>query len=175
MTKLVALCCLHVCSVGMAFTQSGPTLWGAFSQGFATPSSSSLNVQSVAGQTFVGTGQSTHFRVVAGVLSDTLVQQGVPLDVAPPGELPGKIELCQNSPNPFNPATTIRYAVPSSGRVELVVFSILGERVATLVDEVKTPGYYLTSFDAHRYGSGVYFYRLATSGSMLVRKMIALK
>lgn len=82
--------------------------------------------------------------------------------------LPEKFELFQNYPNPFNPLTTIGYAIPllrgNEGGVfvNLVVYDILGKKIATLVNEELSPGAYNISFDTQQYqlASGVYFYRL---------------
>jgi len=81
--------------------------------------------------------------------------------------LPNDPQLYPNYPNPFNPATTIRYAVPNSGsrfRVDLKVYNVLGQEVQTLVKDEKGPGFYEVSFDARGYSSGVYFYRVVISG-----------
>jgi hypothetical protein len=92
------------------------------------------------------------------------------------GALPGQFQLDQNYPNPFNPATVIGFQISRSSQVELIVYNILGERVATLVNGVKSPGAYQVKFDASRFSSGVYFYRLLADGALLeTRKMMLLK
>ncbi len=74
--------------------------------------------------------------------------------------------LFQNYPNPFNPVTTINYSIPSMSKVSLKVYDILGEVVAVLVDEEKSPGTYSIKFNAEKLASGVYIYRLENiSGS----------
>jgi hypothetical protein len=91
-------------------------------------------------------------------------------------ELPSGISLDQNYPNPFNPSTSIRFQVPEPGRVSLKVYSLLGQEVATLVDDVRSAGTYLATFDARGLASGVYFYRLdAGSGPSLAKRMLILK
>ena len=92
------------------------------------------------------------------------------------GVLPGQFQLDQNYPNPFNPATVIGFQISKSSQVTLIVYNILGERIATLVDGVKAPGAYQVNFDASRFSSGVYFYRLLADGALLqTRKMMLLK
>jgi hypothetical protein len=92
------------------------------------------------------------------------------------GELPAAFSLEQNYPNPFNPATSIRFQVPREDHVSLKVYSLLGQEVATVVDEVRPAGTYLATFDARGLASGVYFYRLdAGAGQSMTRRMLVLK
>ncbi len=73
---------------------------------------------------------------------------------------PEKFELFQNYPNPFNPTTTICYQLTKDSKVNLKVYNILGQEVATLVDEQKQAGYHQEVFDATRHASGMYVYRI---------------
>jgi probable HAF family extracellular repeat protein len=83
--------------------------------------------------------------------------------------------LEQNFPNPFNPRTTIRYYVPVSSPVSITIYNILGQQVATLVDEFKAAGKYDVEFNASQLSSGVYFYRLEAAGHVQTRKLLLLK
>ena len=76
---------------------------------------------------------------------------------------------------PFNPDTTIKYSVPSSNRVSLKVYDILGNEVATIVNEYKPAGSYEVEFDASGLPSGIYFYKLQTGPFVKMKKMILLK
>ncbi len=87
--------------------------------------------------------------------------------------LPAEFELKQNFPNPFNPSTTIRYALPTRSHVTLTVFNTLGQAVATLVNESQDAGYHDVRFDASGLASGVYFYRLS-AGDFVATKRLAL-
>jgi hypothetical protein len=93
--------------------------------------------------------------------------------------IPRRFELYQNYPNPFNPSTTIKYDLPKESRVKIVVYDILGRKVATLVDEMKKAGSYQVIWDANRLASGVYFYRTeavsADKRFVDVKKMILVK
>jgi Secretion system C-terminal sorting domain len=94
--------------------------------------------------------------------------------VAPHG-LPQAYELRQNYPNPFNPTTQIKYNVAAKGQVTLKVFNLLGQQVATLVNEVQNPGEYSVRFDAKGLGSGVYFYRINAGNFVNTKKMLLLR
>ncbi len=97
------------------------------------------------------------------------------------GNIPEDYELSQNYPNPFNSTTLIRYAIPDRDRegrprhTTLEVYNILGEKVATLVNEKQTPGYKAVTWDAKDMASGVYFYRLKAGDFVLTRKLMLLK
>jgi len=91
-----------------------------------------------------------------------------------------EFRLRQNFPNPFNPTTTIRFALKQSGRVALDVFGVRGQKVATLVDRSLPAGEHSLRIDASRWASGIYFYRLLVvrHGQVVfrrIRKMVALK
>ncbi|MFU8862051.1 MAG: T9SS type A sorting domain-containing protein [Cyclonatronaceae bacterium] len=90
-------------------------------------------------------------------------------------ENPYVFYLSENYPNPFNPATSITYQIPHDGQVRLDVFNVLGQQVASLVDEVKVAGRYETRFDARALSSGVYLYRLTSGGQVMTRKMVLVK
>jgi len=88
---------------------------------------------------------------------------------------PDQIALAQNYPNPFNPSTIIRYELPSESSVTLEVYSIEGQRVATLVNSQQPAGMHSVNFDASNLASGVYLYRLTAGTNVLSRKMILIK
>jgi hypothetical protein len=83
--------------------------------------------------------------------------------------------LQQNYPNPFNPSTQIRYSVATSGHVSLKVFNVLGQEVASLVDEVQTAGSHEVRFDAAALPNGTYFCRMKSAGFEETQKMLLLK
>ena len=88
---------------------------------------------------------------------------------------PTSFALHQNYPNPFNGATHIRYDIPEPMAVELVVYNLLGEIIATLVNEVQSPDRYDFVFDSGNYPSGVYFFRLRTRSFTEVRKLLIVR
>jgi len=90
-------------------------------------------------------------------------------------ESPSSFMLSQNFPNPFNPSTTIRYAVAHRSHVTLSVFNTLGQHIATLVNETQDAGYHDVHFDASGLASGVYFYRLSAGEIAQSRELLLLK
>lgn len=113
--------------------------------------------------------------------SDFSISQGVTaVNQAP--DLPESYQLYQNYPDPFNPTTQIKYTIVSRSMVTLEVFNTLGQKVATLYSGEKSAGDYTATFNASRFASGVYFYRLTAtplSGEghsfYSVKKMILMK
>jgi hypothetical protein len=87
--------------------------------------------------------------------------------------------LAQNYPNPFNPSTKIEYSLPVEARVTLEVYSTLGEKVATLVNETQTAGVYEATFSAANLNSGLYLVRIEAQANkesfIQVRKMVLMK
>jgi len=83
--------------------------------------------------------------------------------------------LDQNYPNPFNPSTMISYSIPQSSFVTLKVYDIVGNEVATLVNETKSAGKYDISFDASNLSNGVYLYSIKTNNFTSTKKMILMK
>jgi hypothetical protein len=104
------------------------------------------------------------------VRSPTDVNDGVE-----PSGLPTSFNLSQNFPNPFNPSTIIRFALPRPSHVELEVFNILGQKVVTLIDKHLPAGSHEIEFNAFDYPSGIYFYRLSHDQGVETRKMTLIK
>jgi len=107
-------------------------------------------------------GRLLSYKVVTGV-SEKLPQ------------LPFTFALQQNYPNPFNPTTTIEYSIPIDALVTLKIFDVLGNKVATLVDQKQIAGLHYVTFDGNSLASGVYFYRLQTAAYFVVKKLVLLK
>lgn len=93
-----------------------------------------------------------------------------------PDKVPDKFALHQNYPNPFNPSTTIKFELPINSFVALKVYDILGNEIATLVEEgEKLAGVYEISFDASKLPTGTYIYRLSAGDFVETKKMILMK
>lgn len=127
-------------------------------------------------------GASVQFTVgdtsaVSGTVSISSLQWTTPTatSVQRINDVPRTFALRQNYPNPFNPSTTIRFTLPSSQHVTLTVYNLLGEEVATLVDETVNAGESSVQFDASRLSSGVYLYKLQAGTSTQTRRMMLVK
>jgi hypothetical protein len=89
--------------------------------------------------------------------------------------LPETVYLGRNYPNPFNPATAIRYSLPAAGLTRLSVYDILGREVAVLIDGYESAGEHKVVFNAEGLASGIYFYRLKFRNLIRTGKMVLLK
>jgi photosystem II stability/assembly factor-like uncharacterized protein len=95
--------------------------------------------------------------------------------------LSDKFILYQNYPNPFNDKSKIKYQISKTGiknnisKVKLILFDISGKKIETLVNRKQIPGIYEVIFDASKYSSGVYFYKLETESHSEIKKMVLLK
>lgn len=91
------------------------------------------------------------------------------------GEIPAVFDLAQNYPNPFNPSTTIRFDLPVHSPVVLTVYSMLGQRIAVLVNEELPAGRHEVRFDASSLPSGVYVYSMQAGSFIRHRKLLLLR
>ncbi len=102
--------------------------------------------------------------VVTGIKSDNSLDQ-----------VPKSYQLYQNYPNPFNPTTIIRFDLPKEDRVTLDVYNILGQRVASLINQDMKAGVHEYNFNASYLSSGVYFYRISAGNFSSTKKLMLLK
>ena len=89
--------------------------------------------------------------------------------------VPRDFALHQNYPNPFNPSTTIKFAVPKTSLVNIKIYDLTGQEVASIVNEVKEAGTYEIKFDARNLASGIYLYRMIADNFTSVKKFNVLK
>ncbi len=113
-------------------------------------------------------------------LMDAIGAQMVPTGVAPehsPADFPARFVLYDSYPNPFNPSTTIQFALPVASDVSIKVFDVLGREIATLLKEHRNAGTGSVRFDAaqHSIASGVYFYRIQAGPFVQTKKMVLMK
>jgi hypothetical protein len=83
--------------------------------------------------------------------------------------------LHQNYPNPFNPSTKISFTLSKTGFTTLAVYNVLGQKVATLLEQQLSAGEQTVPFDASRLSSGVYFYKLQSGNINEMKKMVLMK
>jgi len=89
---------------------------------------------------------------------------------------PKNFELYQNFPNPFNPTTTIEYELAETSKVNIVLYDIIGKKVATLKNEKQSPGKYKVDWNAKNFSSGIYYYQLITDqGYVKTKKLVVIK
>jgi len=112
---------------------------------------------------------------VSGALESIRSGNNPPTRVSDDTEIPDGFTLNQNYPNPFNPATTISFSIPAQMHVTLIVYDILGRKIAILIDDVKSQGQYEVQFNASHLPSGIYLYRLETPLNQLTRTMTFIK
>jgi len=121
----------------------------------------------------VGKGTDLHpavVRVISGIDTATIVSVDEESNV-----LPSDYSLSNAYPNPFNPITTIEYELAEAGKVKLIIYNVLGLEIERLVDRTKSAGKYKINWDASRYSSGIYFYKLESGKFREIRKLILLK
>lgn len=114
----------------------------------------------------------------AGEIRGQINSEGIVVAIEPvlnDGQIPGEFLLQQNFPNPFNPATEIRFDLNRPGLTVLKIYNIVGQLVQTLVNQELPAGSYQVTFSAGNLGSGIYFYRLEQNGFSQVRRMILMK
>jgi len=112
--------------------------------------------------------------IYAGTDGGVYVYQSV-TSVDQPAAAPEEFSLQQNYPNPFNPTTAIRFQIADPGLVTLRIYDLLGQEIATLLNEELEPGVYTRNWDASGVTSGVYYYRLQAGNAVESRKMVLVR
>ncbi|HSW55391.1 MAG TPA: DUF1028 domain-containing protein, partial [Ignavibacteriaceae bacterium] len=135
-----------------------------------------IGIDTISAVVISGTDTVAIFRKV-------IVTYANPVSINEIQNSPNSFYLYQNSPNPFNPSTTIKYTIPnvetnrdaSLQMVTLKVYDVLGNEVATLVNKEQEPGVYEILFDATSLASGIYFYKMQSGPFLETKKLMLLK
>ena len=164
-------------------SQQGYNLWGFYGMNRNYLSSSLLtsdyNLYSEVGLLYIKLSDDNYFRtfILKGMVKDGIVYGDTTLTNVGDenNSIPTVYRLEQNYPNPFNPTTKIKWQSPSAGYQTLKIYDVLGNEVATLVNEYKNAGSYEVNFDASKVSSGIYFYQLQAGSFIETKKMLLLK
>ena len=156
-----------------------PTLiWSIESHPHLTPTVTADSILFDAPTDWAGTATLT-VTVSDGELSDT---ESLEVTVMESGSgigmqsgIPDRFQLSQNIPNPFNPTTTIHFALPTKVHVNLTIYNTRGQAIQTLVDEVRDQGYHSVQWDATRAETGIYLFRIQAGDFCMVRKGMLIK
>ncbi len=126
---------------------------------------------SADGRFIVGTGYRSNPQKYEAFLLD----RGHITNVEDEKQIPSEFNLTQNYPNPFNPTTKISWQSPVGSHQTLKIYDVIGNEVATLVDEYREAGSYEITFDASKLSSGIYLYKLQAGSFVEVKKMTLIK
>ncbi|GJQ32457.1 MAG: hypothetical protein HBSAPP04_12960 [Ignavibacteriaceae bacterium] len=157
--------CAVIDTLGGIYTAAGPTAPWRFSK---LPEGISPMGVEISGDTVLITARGNKLYYIK-------INPGNPVGVDDEPVIPRKFTLSQNFPNPFNPETVIRFALPVSGYAKGVVYDFLGREVATLIDGEKSAGAHEVKFNASGLPSGIYIFRLEAGKNSAVVKMILLR
>jgi hypothetical protein len=130
------------------------------------------------GTTVIGSGKAVHARYFGsgGIMYNVFIDTAEYLGISGNNNrIPSEYKLEQNFPNPFNPSTQINYDLPKEGFVKLTVFDITGREVQQLINSVQRAGKHSIIFSPENLSSGLYFYKLESSGFTETRKMTLIK
>ena len=145
----------------------------ADSIGFSVFTVTNLMIHNIDWNKLIGT-------IIDGKISGTVTQNPV-LSNEKNDQIPKQFALLQNYPNPFNPTTKIEFDLPSESWIRLEIYNILGQKIETIIDGIKSSGDYKISWNASKYASGIYMYRMeaiptSSSGKYInIKKMVLSK
>lgn len=151
---------------GVFFSTDNGNSW--FSSNSGLPTSNITGLRSTGIYLYAGTGGEGLCRIKINDLITNVEEESY-------STILSEFYLNQNYPNPFNPSTKISWQSPVDSRQTLKIFDLLGNEIATLVDEFREAGRYEIQFDARNLSGGIYFYRLQAGNFIQTKKMILIK
>ena len=168
MNRSIALIALLLLA---AAANAGPVLQrSVMGSGGTGLEASGYLARSTLGQTGIGHFQEAPYELTLGFWSCMLA-----LPVSAPEDLPSRHDLSRNWPNPFNPSTTLRYALPEEGPVSLRLYDLRGREVRTILDEGREAGWHEITIRLDDLPSGVYWARMTAPGFTKTRKLVLVK
>jgi hypothetical protein len=159
---------------GGLHAQQSDIRWSSMNSGFVLSSDGQTKLKAVAGQVIVGDTRNNGLQIISGFLADTSLR-GLILAAEDEHALPSSYSLSQNFPNPFNPTTNIEFRISSPEVVTLKIYDVVGRELETLLNEPRSPGRYVITWEAGGYSSGVYFYRLHAGTFVQSKTMLLVK
>lgn len=175
----VLLAALFLAVVAAPCAQGQPRLVTAtVAAGGGTINGGTTSMVLTVGQAAIGSSNGSSFDLGFGFPAQVLAEGSMPTAIEPGtagDEVPADYFLDQNHPNPFNPTTVIRYALPQAAPVTVAIYDVLGRHLETLVDDVQRAGTHEVRWEAGGFPSGVYLYVLRANGFVEMRRMVLLK
>lgn len=132
-------------------------------------------IQQTSDSGYIMVGETQSFTSSVAVYLVRLAAEPGGIEDMTKGQLPKTFILSQNIPNPFNPVTSIKFTIPKSEFVKLIIYDILGREIVRPVNQELRAGNYEVNWDATNYASGIYFYRLKAGDFVETRKLILLR
>lgn len=159
-------------AAGKWYRGADPKVLSSLSSGVTIARNDSLYFAMLGGENSAEISGLNEWLYLGEAIRDTSL---IGIESKPLGSL--TYSLSQNYPNPFNPSTVIRYSLAKTEQVELRIYNMLGQEIATLVNEVKNAGVYEAAFNAGAFNlaSGVYFYRIKAGNFVKVKKLMLIK
>ena len=175
MKKLVYYILFSILTVNISYSQNLLLNSNSYNSNGIVFSESATKVFVSFGRSIVGTAKSGN-RVISINSSNQFQNKGKVITNSNASNfIPKRFSLQQNYPNPFNRSTNIKYDFPKQSIVHVSIYTILGEKVVELVNEVKSAGSYEITWNAHNLSNGVYVYTMRGSDFIDSKKLILLK
>jgi methionine-rich copper-binding protein CopC len=163
--------------VTLKYKNTGEKVWDARFNSPFTGYDHGVAIAIDGSQNVYVTGDATSSATSSNLFTVQYINSGSVSDLSENGKKPAAFELRQNHPNPFNPSTNISFNIPNETveKTQLIIYDVLGRQVQVLVNQHLTPGTYSVNWDASRFSSGVYFYKLISGSNVKTNKMILLE
>lgn len=152
---------------------SAQTISGVFSTVGNKSTNSTQHLNFTIGESLIGYSDNSSTKNYTGFWYT--FNESLTTNVQDQNFIPSEFKLEQNFPNPFNPSTVIKFAVPERSMITLKVYDIIGREIAILINEERDAGWYEQSFDASALSSGIYIYRLSAGSKVFSKKMMLIK